>query len=43
MKIKIDESGRILIPKVLRELLKINGPDELELKIEDDRLILKKI
>lgn len=42
MKIKIDEAGRIIIPKAIRELLKINVPDELELKIENDRLILKR-
>lgn len=42
MKIKIDEKGRIVIPKIVRKFLKIELPDELEITLEDDKIIIWK-
>ena len=39
---KIDELGRIVIPKEIRTVLKINSGDDLEIFIEDNQIILKK-
>ena len=39
---RIDELGRIVIPKEIRKNLKIHNADELEIKVEDDRIILNK-
>lgn len=39
---RIDELGRIVIPKEIRKNLRINNNVSLELFIEDDKLILKK-
>jgi len=40
---KIDELGRIVLPKELRNTLKISSGDDLEIFIENDAVILKKI
>ena len=42
IKKKIDELGRIVIPKVIREMLNIKSKDILELEIFEDKIILKK-
>ena len=39
---RIDELGRIVIPKEIRKNLRINNNVSLELFIEDDKIILKK-
>lgn len=39
---RIDELGRIVIPKQIRNSFKINSFDELELFIENDTIVLKK-
>lgn len=38
----IDELGRIVIPKEIRTALEISPKDEIEIYIENDRIILKK-
>jgi AbrB family looped-hinge helix DNA binding protein len=40
MKVAIDNVGRIVIPKPLRDELGINGPTDLELTAADGRLEL---
>lgn len=42
MKIKIDKKGRIVIPKIVRKFLKIELPDELEIELEDGKIIISK-
>ena len=39
---RIDELGRIVIPKQIRNNFKINNFDELELNIEKDYIVIKK-
>ena len=39
---RIDELGRIVIPKQIRNTYKINDFDELELYIQDDNIVIKK-
>ena len=39
---KIDELGRIVIPKEIRKVLNINSNDDLEIKIENNGIVLKK-
>ncbi|ALX49454.1 AbrB/MazE/SpoVT family DNA-binding domain-containing protein [Lentibacillus amyloliquefaciens] len=39
---KVDELGRIVLPIELRRTLDINERDELEIHIDDDRVILEK-
>ena len=39
---KIDELGRIVIPKDVRVMLKIQSQDDIEITIENDSIILKK-
>lgn len=39
---KIDELGRIVLPKELRGTLKINCKDPMEIYVEDDSIIIKK-
>ena len=39
---RVDELGRIVIPKELRKTFTINERDSLEIYVEDDRIILKK-
>lgn len=39
---KIDELGRIVIPKEIRNNLKIRDNESMEIYIEDDKMILKK-
>lgn len=39
---KIDELGRIVIPKEIRKVLKINSGDDLEIFIDNSQIILKK-
>ena len=39
---RIDELGRIIIPKQIRSTFKIKNFDELELSVENDTIILKK-
>lgn len=38
---KVDDLGRIVIPKELRDNLKIDRKDSLEIFIEGDRIILQ--
>ena len=39
---RIDELGRIVIPKEIRKIYKINNYDELELSAVDDKIIITK-
>lgn len=39
---KIDELGRVVLPKSIRDNLKIEEKDPLEIYVEDDLIILKK-
>ena len=39
---KIDELGRVVIPKETRNLLRINSGDDLEIYVDSDSIILKK-
>jgi len=39
---RIDELGRIVIPKEIRKTYKINNYDELELKLDDNKIIVTK-
>ena len=39
---RIDELGRIVIPKEIRKNLKLNTGDVLEIFIEDNRIYLKR-
>ncbi len=39
---KVDELGRIVIPKELRKMMGINEKDPLEIYTEGDTIILKK-
>ena len=39
---RIDELGRIVIPKEIRNNVKLNNFDELEMHIEDNKIIMKK-
>ncbi len=39
---KVDELGRIVIPKELRKNLNIKNSDDLEISINDDKIILEK-
>lgn len=40
---KVDELGRIVLPIELRRTLDVAERDELEIFIEDDRIVLKKV
>jgi AbrB family looped-hinge helix DNA binding protein len=40
MKTTIDSAGRVVIPKELRESLCLNGGDEVEITLADERLEL---
>ncbi len=39
---KVDELGRVVIPKETRQMLSINEKDSLEIFIDENSLILKK-
>lgn len=39
---KVDELGRVVIPIELRRSLGIEEKDELEIYVEDDKIVLKK-
>ncbi|MEG2274623.1 MAG: AbrB/MazE/SpoVT family DNA-binding domain-containing protein [Clostridia bacterium] len=39
---RLDELGRIVIPKELRRTLRIKDGDELEISVNDDKLVLRK-
>ena len=39
---KIDELGRIVIPKQIREDFKINNYDELDIYMKEDNIVIKK-
>ena len=39
---KIDELGRILIPKEIRSSMELDSKDSLEIFVENDRIILQK-
>ena len=40
---KIDELGRIVLPKELRKYLNINPGDDFQITIENEKIILEKI
>jgi AbrB family looped-hinge helix DNA binding protein len=42
-KITIDGAGRVVLPKSVREALRLGPGDELEVEKEDDRLILSPV
>jgi AbrB family looped-hinge helix DNA binding protein len=42
-KITIDGAGRVVLPKSVREALRLGPGDELEVENEDDRLILSPV
>ncbi|HKF15692.1 MAG TPA: AbrB/MazE/SpoVT family DNA-binding domain-containing protein [Candidatus Dormibacteraeota bacterium] len=39
MRLVVDTAGRIVIPKALRDRLRLSPGTELEVEIEDDRLV----
>ncbi|MGO0175202.1 AbrB/MazE/SpoVT family DNA-binding domain-containing protein [Bacillus sp. (in: firmicutes)] len=39
---KVDELGRIVLPKELRRILKINERDPMEIFVEDEKIVLRK-
>ena len=39
---KVDELGRIVLPKELRTVLNINEKDSIEIFTDDDKIILQK-
>ncbi|WP_345805487.1 AbrB/MazE/SpoVT family DNA-binding domain-containing protein [Bacillus subtilis] len=39
---KVDELGRIVLPKELRRILKINERDPIEIFVEDEKIVLRK-
>ena len=39
---KVDELGRIVLPKELRTILSINEKDSIEIFTDDDKIVLKK-
>ena len=39
---KVDELGRVVLPKELRKTLDVKESDPLEIFVEDDKIILKK-
>ncbi|MFS0878067.1 AbrB/MazE/SpoVT family DNA-binding domain-containing protein [Solibacillus isronensis] len=39
---KVDELGRIVLPKELRRVLEINEKDPIEIYVEEDKIVLKK-
>ena len=43
MKKNIDELGRILIPKIIREQLGISVGEELNLEAKDEKIIISKV
>ena len=40
---RIDNVGRIVLPKVVREMLNINGLDEVELAVTEQGLLIKPV
>ena len=38
----IDEVGRIVLPKEIRQKMDLKTKDELEISVEDDKIILRK-
>lgn len=40
---RIDELGRIVIPKEMRKNLRIKTGDNLEIMVNDDTIVLKKV
>ena len=39
---RIDELGRIVIPKELRKTMHLNEHDQMEIYVNDDKIMLKK-
>ncbi len=39
---KIDELGRIVLPKEIRSMLNLQGGDELEIKADGNVIVLKR-
>lgn len=39
---KVDELGRIVLPKELRRTLEINEKDPLEIFVDEEKIILRK-
>jgi len=39
---KVDELGRVVLPKELRSILNIDAQDPLEIYVDNDEVILKK-
>jgi AbrB family looped-hinge helix DNA binding protein len=42
-RVTIDNAGRLVLPKALREALRIGPGDTLEIESEDDRLVLSPV
>lgn len=42
-RITIDKAGRVVIPKPVREALRLDPGDELELEASDDALVLRPV
>jgi transcriptional pleiotropic regulator of transition state genes len=40
---RIDQLGRVVVPAEFRKMLGIDAGDQLEMRIEDDRLVLLKV
>lgn len=41
MKIKLDDKGRLMIPKIIRESLGLKPNGEVKLDLVDEKLIIK--
>ena len=39
---RVDSLGRVVIPKEIRKVLKIKENEQLEIKVDDDKIILSK-
>ncbi len=40
---RVDELGRVVLPIEMRRMLDIGERDELEISLEEDRIVLKKL
>jgi transcriptional pleiotropic regulator of transition state genes len=40
---RIDQLGRVVVPAEFRKMLRIDPGDQLEMRVEDDRLVLMKV
>ena len=41
--IVVDQNGRVYLPKLIRKLLRLQPNSLMEVRIDDDRVVLKKV